>query len=193
MLCPRVDSTLNHMSPVPSRHHSLRLVLSACHSVPRLLSLLSPPTLSPALCTSTPIATTGHYMALWTIHSPFSTSVSWRREHSLKTHSSTRRFSFAGKWCGGGGPGTVGPKTYLEDLEGASSSFPISYPSRVAMNSLDWVTQYYREPFVTYYRADHVLSNFDHVVKEKKEQRSQISYGLTCRPMCMVNNQRTRN
>lgn len=63
----------------------------------RLLSLLSPPTLSPALYTSTPIVTTGLCMALSTIPSPFSTSASWRRGHNPKTHSLTRRFSFAGK------------------------------------------------------------------------------------------------
>lgn len=119
---PKSGQSLSHMSPVPPRHHSLRLVLSACHSVPRLLSLLSPPTLSPALYTSTPIATTGRYMDSWTIHSPFSTSASWRRGHSQKTHSSTRRFSFAGKITWGRRARSSRLKSYLEDLEGAHSS-----------------------------------------------------------------------
>lgn len=67
---------------------------------PRLLSLLSPPTSSPASCTSTPIVTTEPCMALSTTPSPFSMSASWKRERSQKTHSLTRRFSSAGKVIG---------------------------------------------------------------------------------------------
>lgn len=74
----------------------------------RLSSLLSPLTLSPAWCTSTPIATTGLCMALWTTPSPSSMSASWRRGRSQKTHSLTRRSSSAGKviWSSRG-PGAV--------------------------------------------------------------------------------------
>lgn len=147
MVCPEVGSpSVTWPLCLPGATHSHQSSVLVILS-PRLLSSLSPPTLSPALCTSTPIVTMGPYTALWTTPSPSSTSASWRREHSQKTHSSTRRFSFAGKIVWGRRTQDRGPKSYLEDLGGVeecSLSFPsVFYSSPLVMNLFNWIRNYY--------------------------------------------------
>lgn len=145
MVCHEVDSqSLIRIASVPSRHHPFRPVILSVILSPRLLSSLSPPTLSPVLCTSTPIVTMGLYTALWTTPSPSSMSASWRREHSQKTRSLTRRFSFAGKVVWGRRAEAVDPKGYIEDLEGGGlilfSLHLLLVP--VVMDSLNWTSKY---------------------------------------------------